>query len=62
MLYEIINEKYKDFFSQFFSFSDNKYQLIRNNKRIIVKIILTTVSARFIFSNSKDYVEQVTTG
>ena len=43
-LYKIINGKYQVFFSQFFSFSHNKYQLRGNNRKKSVCIILTTVS------------------
>ena len=62
MLYEIINGKYKAFFSQFFSFSHNKNQLRGKTKKKKVKIVLTTVSGRIIFSKSRDYVEQITIG
>ena len=36
-LYKIINGKYKVFFNQFFSFSQNSYDLRGNNKKITCK-------------------------
>ena len=36
-LYKIINGKYKSFSNQFFSFSQNKYQLRGNNLKIKCK-------------------------
>ena len=55
MLYEIINGKYKLFFSLY----DMKYELRRNNKN--VKLILTTVSGKVHFFKAQRHVEQVTT-
>ena len=59
-LYKIINGNYKVFFSQFFSFSHKKYHLRGNNRKINRKHNFN--NSKLIFSQSKVYVEQITTG
>ena len=52
----------KIFFSQLFSFSHNKYQSRGNNRKIKCKHNFNNSQWQDSFFQSKDYLEQVTTG